>query len=284
MLGTLGNRAAMVTLSKHCLRGTLNLGRHVISYWKYYRIFRRFQRFTMIPPLTYMRNLAVVDNFGTVPGIVVECGVWKGGMIAGIAELLGPQRQYFLLDSFEGLPEAKVIDGEKALQWQANKQAAGYHDNCNAPVDFAKHAMELAGVRSFHAIKGWFDESLCSFTPAQPIAVLRLDADWYDSTLVCLTRLFPYVADGGLIILDDYHAWDGCARALHDFLSDTDSPYRIRQYDNDVCFIVKRSSARKSKVDAGEGEPISLIGQPVTDEGRSRESTGRSTPTISETV
>lgn len=41
----------------------------------------------------------------------MECGVWRGGMIASISEILGNNREYYLFDSFEGLPQAKEIDG-----------------------------------------------------------------------------------------------------------------------------------------------------------------------------
>ena len=220
----------------------------VFSYGKYFFVYRRFRRFTMIPAMTFVRNLALVEKYRTVSGSVVECGVWKGGMIAGIASILGSQREYYLFDSFAGLPEAKPIDGDKALRWQSNKSSPTYHDNCKAPVDCAEQAMRLAGVKNFRAIQGWFEDSLAVFKPSEPIVVLRLDADWYDSTLVCLRRLYPLMADGGLIILDDYYTWDGCARALHDFLVDNSLTDRIRQYDNDVCFLVKRLAAAKPPV------------------------------------
>jgi len=236
-------------MTKQFVRGAISLGSRFMSYWKYFGVFRRFRSFTMIPAMTFMRNLAVVEKYGGVPGIIVECGVWKGGMIAGIASILGPQREYFLFDSFDGLPGAKAIDGEKALRWQANKSSPKYHDNCKASVELAKQAMELAGVKSFHTMEGWFEDSLSSFTPNEAISILRLDADWYDSTLTCLRRLYPFVAEEGLIILDDYYAWDGCARALHDFLSESSSAERIRQYDNDVCYLVKKSAARKSTIE-----------------------------------
>ena len=89
----------------------------------------------------YVANLCIVRALQSVPGCVVECGVWRGGMIAGIAEVLGPEREYILFDSFEGLPPAKEIDGEAALAWQSDKSSPLYHDNCAAEQKFAAEAM-----------------------------------------------------------------------------------------------------------------------------------------------
>ena len=49
--------------------------------------------------------------------------------------------------------------------------------------------------------------------------MLRLDGDWYESTRVCLENLYPHVAPGGIVIVDDYYNWDGCARAVNEFVS-----------------------------------------------------------------
>src|SRR5258708_35528739 len=65
---------------------------------------RKYRRHTMIPPLVYMGNLALAQRFKHIKGCVVECGVWRGGMSAGLAEVLGPERHYYLFDSFRGLP------------------------------------------------------------------------------------------------------------------------------------------------------------------------------------
>jgi O-methyltransferase len=192
----------------------------------------------MISRDTYVGNLSLASKVTGVPGCVVECGVWRGGMSAGMAAILGADRKYFLFDSFEGLPPAKEIDGAAALNWQLNKESPLYHDNCTAGEEFARRAMTLSGARSFQLVKGWFDKTLPSFQPPEPIALLRLDGDWYDSTMVCLNSLFERVAPGGLIILDDYHTWDGCSRALHDFLSQRSAPERIHSLDT-ICYLQK---------------------------------------------
>ena len=210
---------------------------------RYGRIYDRFKEFTMISRGAYINNLILAQRIASVPGCIIECGVWRGGMSAGLAAVLGNSRQYLLFDSFEGLPPAKEIDGEGALNWQKNKQAENYYDNCTAGEEFATRAMTLAGAKSFKLAKGWFDKTLPAFRPPEPIALLRLDGDWYESTMVCLKSLYEFVAPNGLIILDDYHTWDGCSRALHDFLSQRSAIERIRSLDN-ICFLEKCDSAQ----------------------------------------
>jgi O-methyltransferase len=207
---------------------------------EYYEIYKMFSDFTMIPPDTYVRNLLIAEFMGHVEGAVVECGTWKGGMIAGIATLLKSDRNYYLFDSFEGLPPAQEIDGTAAIAWQQNTESSIYYNNCTAEESSAREAMTLSGVENYQIIKGWFNESLKNFDHNQKIAILRLDADWYESTMDCLEALYPSVTSGGVIILDDYYTWDGCCRAVHDFLSKYQLPHRIHQFDNDVCYLLKR--------------------------------------------
>lgn len=207
---------------------------------RYLGEFMRFREFTMVPREIYIQNLFLAERVRELPGCIVECGVWRGGMIAGLGKVLGLEREYFLFDSFEGLPPAKEIDGKAAQDWQQDIDSPIYYDNCSASPDFARRAMALAGINRFHLVKGWFNETLPKFAPPEPIALLRLDADWYDSTMVCLELLFDHVAPGGLILLDDYYTWDGCSRALHDFLSHRSAVERIRSIGQ-ICYLVKAS-------------------------------------------
>ncbi len=213
------------------------LGRE-FRFWSLRRIYKRFQNYTMIPEDLYVDNLVLAKRITNTPGCIIECGVWRGGMSAGIAEVLGAGRTYFLFDSFEGLPPAEAIDGEAALEWQRRTDDPGYHDNCTAADTFAMQAMVMAKCHDFHLVKGWFDKTVTGFKSPCPIALLRLDGDWYDSTMVCLESLFDQVVPGGIVILDDYYAWDGCSRALHDFLSRRGSKERIRSF-SEICFVIK---------------------------------------------
>ncbi len=140
--------------------------------------------------------------------------------------MLGPGRTYYLFDSFEGLPAADPeLDGKAAIGWQADTQSPYYFDNCRAEISFAETAMQRSGAVDYRLVKGWYKDTLQGFTPPAPIAVLRLDCDWYQPTTQCLDAL-----PGGLLLLDDYYTWDGCVRAVHEFLARAGRPERIPRW------------------------------------------------------
>ena len=203
------------------------------------RIYEKYRTYTMVPDEKYRANLEIASFFGNrVTGDIVECGTWRGGMIAGIAEVLGPGRIYRLFDSFQGLPPAKEIDGQSALDWQENAEDNEF-GNCEATEDDAREAMRMSGAESVRIESGWFDDTLPAAEFPDGIAFLRLDGDWYDSTMTALVALFDKVVRGGGIVIDDYYIWDGCSRAVHDFLSSRSAPERIHSV-NGVCCIDKR--------------------------------------------
>lgn len=214
---------------------------------RYLQIYGRYRQFTRIPQESYVANLEVVEREVRVPGSVVECGVWRGGMCAGMADILGPGRSYYLFDSFEGLPDAQSIDGQTAVEWQTKNSV----DNCRTEPQYAEQAMESSAAHQYRVIKGWFNESLADFHPDAPIAVLRLDADWYSSTAECLNYLYPLVPKGGLVILDDYFSWDGCSRAVHDFFSKNALCERIISVDRMLAYFVKIEERPIQPIDPG---------------------------------
>lgn len=195
-----------------------------------------FGSFTRINFRNFVVNLLLVRRYRGTKGAVVECGVWRGGMVAAIATVCGDSRKYFLFDSFEGLPDAKPVDGSTALEWQKSNDV----ENCATDESFAEEAMKKSGATDYQVVKGWFEETLDAVEKELPIAILRLDADWYDSTMTCLEKLYDQVVVGGIIIIDDYYVWDGCSKAIHDFLSRRESADRISQFYGRVAYIVKR--------------------------------------------
>lgn len=194
----------------------------------------------MISKDTFITNLKLVKVTPLVGGAIVECGTWRGGMIAAIGQLLGTGRRYWLFDSFEGLPAAEEVDGKEAKQWQSNVDSPKYFDNCRASESEAVAAMKLAGIYDARITKGWFEETLPRASFEDGIALLRMDGDWYKSTWEILTQLFPKVNKGGLIIIDDYFLWEGCSKAVHDYLSSNNRSEKIQSYRG-LCYLIKES-------------------------------------------
>ncbi|MCL5093742.1 MAG: TylF/MycF family methyltransferase [Patescibacteria group bacterium] len=215
-----------------------------ISLSKVLEIVEKVRPYTMVPDISQCFNIFSVIRAirNKQKGIIVECGAWKGG--SGMAMLLA-QKEFFgkvikpvyLLDSFEGLPPAKEIDGPLAKKWQKDTKSPGYYDNCIALIDDVKKALVDFGFSEgdFYLIKGWFDKTvplLAKKLRFKKIALLRLDGDWYDSTKICLENLSPLVSKGGIVILDDYYAWDGCSIAVHEYLGGNKLSYRIKPIGN----------------------------------------------------
>ncbi len=166
-------------------------------------------------------------------GDLVECGVWRGGASFLMAELLRQagvsDRTVWLFDSFEGLPPPAEVDGPAALACVSNTEHVRHFDNWRASVEEVKRTAEKLGVSRYtRFVKGWFEETLpANKARPGPIALLRIDADWYGSVKCCLDNLYDEVVEGGLIVLDDYYTFDGCAKAVHEFLAERHLPHRI---------------------------------------------------------
>ncbi|WP_181357544.1 TylF/MycF/NovP-related O-methyltransferase [Stenomitos frigidus] len=187
-----------------------------------------------------------------IEGDFVECGVWKGGCAAAIklAELaLQPdsQRLLHLFDSYEGLPPVQPIDGPMAAGWQQAVDSPWYFDNCAASLEVVQQNFAQLGLLDARVqfYKGWFETTVPEFVKRYPetkIAILRLDGDWYESTKVCLENLYPLVSEKGIIIIDDYYAWDGCAVAVHEYLGKHGLNHRIRSIpDFSSAYIIKQA-------------------------------------------
>jgi O-methyltransferase len=212
--------------------------RLVSRYPREARLFFKYRSCTMGSAQTIMQTLHLCRGVRQVHGDLVECGVWRGGMSAAMAEVL-QGRASVLFDSFEGLPDAQPIDGAAAIAYQANVTSPGYHDNCRASEKEARRTMNMAETE-YRIFSGWFRETVPKYAAEDPnIALLRLDGDLYDSVATCLEELFRHVVRGGLVIVDDYGWWDGCTRALHDFLSRTQATEAMRNTRSGVAYLLK---------------------------------------------
>lgn len=148
-----------------------------------------------------------------VPGDLIETGVWRGGAVIfmrGILKAHGDTtRRVWVADSFEGLPKPDV----ERFPEDAGDPHWVYP--VAVSLEAVKENFEKYGLLDDQVVflKGWFRDTLPT-APIERLAVLRLDGDMYESTIVALDALYPKVSVGGYVIVDDYGAVEGCRKAV----------------------------------------------------------------------
>jgi hypothetical protein len=180
---------------------------------------------------TYDCTKRVIDE--KVIGDFVECGVAQGGsalLIALINQKFGDgARRLWLFDSYEGLPDPTLEDFKGGKTGEHVRPLP--KGSCLGTIEEVSRLLfESYGLPrgSIELVKGWFQATL-PVTRARvgPVALLRLDGDWYESTKVCLETMFDQVSERGYVILDDYFTCFGCKRATDEFLAARGKHYPI---------------------------------------------------------
>ena len=123
-------------------------------------------------------------------------------------------RRVILADSFAGLP---------APDPEAYPSDAGSDFHC-----YPELAVSLEEVRSNFARFGLLDDRVVFLpglfrdtlptAPVERLAVLRLDGDMYESTILALDNLYDRISPNGWVIIDDYEVVPSCKQAVQDFL------------------------------------------------------------------
>ena len=182
--------------------------------------------FGLIPAVRYVAR-------HKIEGDVVECGVWRGGSMMAIALTLCEEgetsRQLHLFDTFEGMPppteeDQRRRDGADAqLLLDRNDKsstvwAAASQDDVRAGMESTPYPKDQI---YYHA--GMVEETIPEHAPER-ISLLRLDTDWYDSTVHELKHLYDRLTPGGVIVFDDYGYWEGARKAVDEFLERTGEP------------------------------------------------------------
>ncbi|MET0768852.1 MAG: TylF/MycF/NovP-related O-methyltransferase, partial [Solirubrobacteraceae bacterium] len=161
-----------------------------------------------------------------IPGAIVECGVWRGGSMQAVARTLlecgQAERELHLFDTFAGMPPPADVDrrhdGMSAAELLAGRDRSR-HIWAIADLDDVRAGMAATGYPAAHVHfhPGLVEETIPAEAPGE-IALLRLDTDWYGSTLHELEHLYDRVPSGGVVVLDDYGYWEGARRAVDEFL------------------------------------------------------------------
>lgn len=144
-----------------------------------------------------------------VPGDLIETGVWRGGasmLMRATLDALGERdRTVYAADSFQGFPTADAQGHLNAV------------DFLSVSLEEVQSNFERFGLDSgVEFVAGFFADTMPELSDRR-WSIVRLDGDTYDATWLTLESLYPNLAPGGYLIVDDYGALRECARAVDDF-------------------------------------------------------------------
>jgi O-methyltransferase len=173
-----------------------------------------------------IQKLAVEVIRRGIPGDFMECGVWRGGACILMRAILAHAQQCFevcgeaspeterrvwVADSFAGLPPPDAqYPADAGDQHHTQKALAISRETVEA--NFRRYGLLDDRVKF---LPGFFKESLPG--PVEELALLRVDADMYESTTQALEAMYPKLSWGGYVIVDDYRNIPNCHKAVNDF-------------------------------------------------------------------
>jgi O-methyltransferase len=184
----------------------------------------------------------LVELIDDVSGDIVECGVGSGKTLYMLAMLTRHgkhPRRLWGFDSFEGLPPPAPEDRADTAprKIRAGKYAHG-EDEVRARL--ISYGISKRSLRErFVLVPDYFPAGFPRYS-GEPIALLHLDVDLYQSHKDCLEWFEPLVAPGGVIAFDEYRnpSWPGATQAIDEYFGDP--PPGIQKAPNwNRWFLVK---------------------------------------------
>jgi O-methyltransferase len=153
----------------------------------------------------------------------IECGCARGGSLLIMKKYLNKNAQIYGFDSWEEMPHLTKEDEneQRAIKYNfdmKNNKLVGRKFGSLGVVN-NNFKINNLNTDNVNLIKGFFENTLidANINNINNIAILRLDADFYEATMLCLEKLYHKVMDGGVIIIDDFYAYKGCRKAVMEF-------------------------------------------------------------------
>ncbi len=177
--------------------------------------------YSMFPPYPWGQRLygrLFEQRCKGLEGDVIELGVGRGGMSLYLAQLAQKAgKRVFSYDSYEGLPEA---DSSKDNPGFRAGDYRGSSEKEDLLARFEAAAKKLKVSKTITPVKGFFEHTVPKMAKTQRFCFAHLDSDLYDSVFFSLEQIYDRVADGAVIVIDDYfHHAQGPARAVSDFFN-----------------------------------------------------------------
>ena len=175
----------------------------------------------------------IVDSIQRLDGCMMECGVYRGSTLLGMAHRLALRGitnvPLFGCDSFQGFPQPTKEDALTVGTFHQRTRAGVFADT--SYEDLVKRVHALGYGQQIRLVKGFFEDTLPRITEPR-FSVVHLDCDLYRSYVACLETLYPKLVPGGYMVFDEYDfsasVYPGAQRAIDEFLAG--KPERIESF------------------------------------------------------
>jgi O-methyltransferase len=172
----------------------------------------------MTPENVYAYLDALYHKRG-VPGAVVEIGVATGGttvMACRFLDKTGSQKSYVCVDTFSGFP-AEQLETDYSL---GLARVHRHYFRANSPAAFTR-TLRRSGIHKRVEVVVGDISTLSEDTLPDEISVALVDVDLRDAIYAALERIYPRMARGGIILIDDCKkdtSWVGANVGYRDFV------------------------------------------------------------------
>jgi hypothetical protein len=206
-------------------------------------IISKCQPFSYLSVERFNNNINSVNfvNANNIEGDIVEIGVYKGGSMLAMMlanEMSGINRHFHLYDTFEGMTPATDVDKDLNGIDATKLMEVNSYFRCIAPLDQVQTLIKNNTNISSERIHYYVGDVCKTQLFPEKIAILRLDTDWYESTKFELEHFYDRVVSGGIVIIDDYGHWQGCKKAVDEFMKSHPS-INLQQIDYTGVFFLK---------------------------------------------
>lgn len=212
---------------------------------------KEIDRFSMCKPADHWAIIQSVNHIikNNIDGDLVECGVWEGGNIILFGYLLRKfkiNKKIYAYDTYSGMVEPSVYDvpfkGSNKKKYKNIYKSKDEWLKCdltNVKKNISKFNNDYD--KDYIFIEGDVRETLKNENNLpEKISLLRLDTDFYESTLKELEILFPRLEKNGVLIIDDYGHWKGSKKAVDEYFNLKENFQWLHRIDYKSRLLIKK--------------------------------------------
>lgn len=189
----------------------------------------------------------IVDQIPEFQGSVIECGVYRGSTLLGMAHRLERRKlrtvKLIGCDSFEGFPEPSREDALEDGHFHERTLQGVFNDTSYERLSGRIAALGYAD--RIQLKKGFFEKTLPTLE-GMKFSLAHIDCDLYQSYITCLDFLYPRMVPGGYMVFDEYDfsrsVYPGAQKAIDEFFAN--KPEKLQRFsdltDAPRCYIVKQ--------------------------------------------